>query len=154
MKTALVIINGIKFPYFLVEHAIEWAKREGGSLHALFITAGEEVNEGYAFPSDMDMAETLETKEDVQKNSEVIIRDLVHLFNDMINAAGISGQSELLKDPPLSAVLEKAKQAAILFVAPGFDDIALLAVTTFKMQELIHHSPCPVEKVTEKSNHA
>jgi hypothetical protein len=150
MKTALVIINGLKFPYFLSDHAIAWARREQGKLHALFLTSGEEVPEGYVYPSDIDLAETLNDTEDSEKDSSAIIRSQMKLFDDMAKAKGITCYAERFDDAELKQVLEKTKQADVLFIAPGYGDTALQAVTDSQMKELIDQAACPVEMVTEK----
>jgi hypothetical protein len=149
MKTALVIVNGIKFPYFLADHAIAWAKREQGKLHALFLTSGEEMPEGYVFPSDIDLAETLKDTTDSEKDSNTIIRSLMKMLDGMATTEGVTCDAERLNDASLEQVLEKTKQAAILFIAPGYGETAMQAVTDFQMQELIDQAACPVEVVKE-----
>lgn len=151
MKTAIVIVNGINFPYFLGDHAIAWAKREGARLHALFLTSDKEVPEGYIFPSDIDLAETRKDIEDTQKDSATIIHDLMNMLNNLAKAEGVACDAELLNDPTLEQVLEKTKQAAMLFVAPGYGDIAQLAITRFGLPELIEKANCPVEVVNDKN---
>lgn len=149
MKTALVIVNGIKFSYFLADHAIAWAKREEGALHALFLSSGKEAPEGYIFPSDIDLAETQKSMRDTEKSSEAIVHSEMKLFNDMAKTEGVTADAELLVDPTLAQVLEKTKQAQLLFVAPGYGDTAQLAITRFRLQELIDKAHCAVEIVTE-----
>lgn len=51
MESVLVIFNGIKFPYYLMEYSIAQAKGHLASLHALFVTAKEEKEEGIYFPA-------------------------------------------------------------------------------------------------------
>jgi hypothetical protein len=149
MKTAFVIINGIQFPYSLVDHAIDWAKREGGNLYALFLSDAGEVPEGYVFPSDIDLAETLNNEEDAEKDTAVIIGHQMKLFSDTAKTKDISAQSESMIDPALTDVLEKASKATLLFIPAGFDETELSAVTHFNLQELVDKAPCPVEIVEE-----
>lgn len=151
MKTALVIVNGIKFPYFLVDQAIAWAKQEDAALHALFLTSGKEVPEEYAFPSDIDLAETLKNTEDTEKASARIIRDQMVLFKGMAKTEAVTADAELLNDPTLEQVLEKTKQAELLFVAPGYGDTAQLAITRFSVEELIDQAYCEAEIVQDKA---
>lgn len=148
MKTALTIVNGIEFPFVLADHAIAWAKQEGGDLHVLFLVSGEEMPEGYAFPSDIDLAETLNDKEDAEADSLKIIHSQMKLFRKMVETENIACKVELLIDPAVEQVVEKAKKATLLFVAPEYGEVALQAVTDFSMQELIDKSPCPVKVVT------
>lgn len=147
MKTAIAIINGIKFPYFLTDRAIAWAKKEGAQLHALFLTSGEEMPEEYAFPSDIDLAENMANTEDSEKDSAKILRSQVKLFKDMLKTEGISGLAEYMNDASLEQVLDKVKSAEKLFIAPDYGEISLQAITRFRLQELVDKAQARVEVV-------
>lgn len=147
MITALVVVNGLKLPYFLIDHAVAWAKREGAGLKALFLSSGDEMPEAYAFPSDIDLAETLKDTDDTEAASIKIILGEMKLFNQIIKTKGIAGGAECMNDPTLKQVLEKAKEADCLFIAPGYGETEQLAVTRFSEKELIDQCPCPVEVV-------
>lgn len=149
MKNAFVIINGIRFPYFLVDQAIAWAKKEQATLNALFLLSGEEMPEGYAFPSDIDLAETYRNKEDTEKDSAQILLDQMKLYRDMIKTEGIPGNAEALTDPALEQMLQKVEKADLLFVAPEYGDIEQLAIARSTMEDLIEKAACPVEVVYE-----
>lgn len=152
MKNGLVIVNGIKLPYFLTDHAIAWAKKEGGRLKALFLSSGKEMPEGYTWPSDIDLAETMTDISDTEKASIKIIRDEMNLFRNLLKGEKIDGEVEYMVDPTLDKVLEKAKTASIMFMAPGYGETAQLAITDFSLQELADKSPCPVEAITDQNN--
>lgn len=149
MITAIVVINGLKFPYFLVDHAVAWAKREAAGLQGLFMSSGDEMPEEYAFPSDIDLAETLKDTADTEAASAKILFDQMKLFNQIIRTEGIVGGAEFMNDPELKQVLEKAKEADCLFIAPGYGEPEQLAVTRFKEKQLIDQCPCPVEVVPD-----
>lgn len=152
MKNGLVIVNGIKLPYFLTDHAIAWAKKEGGRLTALFLSSGKEMPEGYVWPSDIDLAETVTDISDTEKSSIKIIRDEMNLLRNMLKGENIKGEVEYMVDPTLDEVLEKAKTATIMFMAPGYGETAQLAITTFSLQDLAEKSPCPVEAISDQSS--
>jgi hypothetical protein len=152
MKNGLVIVNGIKLPYFLTDHAIAWAKKEGGRLKALFLSSGEEMPEGYVWPNDIDSAQTVTDISDTEKASIKIIRDEMNLFSNMLKGENIEGEVEYMVDPTLDKVIEKAKTASIMFMAPGYGETAQLAITDFSLQELADKSPCPVEAITDQKN--
>lgn len=137
MKTAIVIINGIKFPHFLIERAIAQAKKEGAQLHALFLTSGEEMPEEYAFPSDIDLAENITDTDDTEKDSMQILQSQLKLFKTMLKTENISGNAEQMNDASLEQVLEKTKSADIIFIAPDYGEISLQAITRFSIQELV-----------------
>jgi hypothetical protein len=149
MKTAIVIINGIKFPFSLTDHAIAWAKKESAKLNALFLTSGEEMPESYIFPSDIDLAENITDIKDAEEDSLKIMHSQMHLFKNMLKAEGISGFAESMNDASLEQVLDKVKTADLLFIAPDYGESDLVAITDFSMQDLADKAPCAVELVQE-----
>src|SRR5690606_41955314 len=66
----LLILNGIRFPFGLLNAAIDWCKQNGSALHAIFMKAEDEVGEGYVYPSDLEAAEDLNDTQDSENRSE------------------------------------------------------------------------------------
>jgi hypothetical protein len=151
MKTALVIFNGIRFPYYLVDHVIAWAKMNSGSIHALFIKAKHREKEGYVFPSDLDAAEDLTGTEDIEHGDVLVIRSQIKLLEDMAKTENIPFKSELLTDPLLENILDKAKTSGILFIDADYDEPGILSVTSFSLGKLVKKSSCPVEAIKAKT---
>lgn len=151
MKTALVIFNGIQFPFTLAEQAIAWAKTNDAGIEALFLV-GEEPGEGYGFPSDLNAAENLTDKEDAEKDNLRIVRSQVKLLEDMAKTDNVSCRAELLIDPELGEVMVRAKNAELLFIDAEYTNTGLLSVTSFDLEDLVDQSPCPVEKVPGKKS--
>jgi hypothetical protein len=147
MKTALVIFNGIRFPFYLADHVIEWTEKNTASLHALFIKAKHREKEGYVFPSDLDAAEHLTGTEDIEHGDVLVIRSQMKLLEDMAKTENIPFKSELLTDPLLKDILEIAKGSDILFIDADDNESGILSVTTFRMKDLVKKSPCPVETI-------
>jgi hypothetical protein len=147
MKTALVIFNGIRFPYYLADHVIAWVKKNSANLHALFIKAKHREKEGYVFPSDIDAAEDLADAADIEQDDVLLIRSQMKLLEDMAKTENISFKSELLTDPYLEDILEMAKSSDILFVDADDNESGILSVTSFRMKELLKKVPCPVETI-------
>ncbi len=147
MKKALVIFNGISFPYYLVDHALAWAKKNDAGLHALFIKAENEVEEGYVFPSDLDAAEALSDSEDAEEGDEHVIASQIKLLGDMAKTEDIPFTSELLTDPSLEDILAIARGQDLLFIDHNFNELGILTATEFSLKELIKKTPCPVEVV-------
>lgn len=147
MKTALVIFNGIQFPYYLVDHAISWAAKNDGDLHGLFVYSDKEPREGYIFPSDIDPAENLYNKSDAEQVNVGVIHAQIKLFRDMAKGKNISVQTEELISPSLEDILEITEAASILFIDAVSDKSYLLACTSFDFKDLIEESKCPVEMV-------
>jgi hypothetical protein len=151
MKTAMVIFNGIRFPFYLVDHVIDWAKKNNASLHVLFIKAKHEVKEGYVFPSDLDAAENLFDTEDVEQGDVLVIRSQIKLLEDMAKTENIPFKSVLLTDPSLEDIICLAKRSDILFIDADYNERGILSVTSFKMKDLVKRSPCPVEIIKAKT---
>ena len=149
MKKGYIIFNGIRFPYYLVDHAIAWAEKNKTGLVALFLKGGEQ-EEGYPFPSDLDAAEKLKNKEDAEKDDEAIIRDDTKLLQHMAKSKGVEIQVEELKDPTINEVLKKIKDAAVVFVDANADPDDIAAPTKFTLKELVGKLGLPVEQVDEE----
>lgn len=146
-KTAVVIINGISFPYALVDHALAWAKKERAQLRALFLTSGREMPEEYVFPTEIDLDKNIIDSNDSQKDGVNILRGHAKLFMDMLKAEGLSGSVEHINNASLHTVQERVKSATTLIIAPESGEITLQAITRFSLQELIDHAPVAVEVV-------
>jgi hypothetical protein len=150
MKTSLVIFNGIQFSYYQVDRAIDWAEKNKGDLHGLFVYSDKEPPEGYIFPSDIDPAENLYNKKDAERNNENVIVSQIKLFKDMSKTKGISAYTEKLLNPSVEEILEITEGAEIVFVDEKYEKALLLACTSFKLKDLVKQSKCPVEMVNDK----
>lgn len=150
MKSVLVIFNGIKFPYYLLEYALAQAKEQGSTLHALFLKAASETEEGYGFPNDLDQAETLTDAGDAQKDDEKIIGHQVKLTQDMAAGENVPCKTELRTDSTLEEILEVAKTADLLCLDAAYDDSSfLLNNTRIDFTALKNQASCPVKLVSE-----
>lgn len=149
MKKGYIIFNGIRFPYYLVDHAIAWAEKNKAELYAVFLK-GEEKEEGYLFPSDLDAAAKLMDKEDAEEDDEALIKDDMKLLRDMAKSKGVDIQSEELNDPTIDEVLTKIKDAAVVFVDANADSDDIAAPTKFTLNELLGKLGVPFEQVDEE----
>lgn len=149
MKKGYIIFNGIRFPYYLVDHAIAWAEKNKAALYAIFLK-GVEEEEGYLFPSDLDAAEKLMNKEDAEKDDEALIKDDMKLLFDMAKSKGVEIQAEELNDPSLDQALKKVKDAAIVFIDANADPEDIAAPTKFTLNDLVGKLGVPVEQVDEE----
>jgi len=149
MKKGYIIFNGIRFPYYLVDHAIAWAEKNKAALYAVFLKGGEE-EEGYPFPSDLDAAEKLMNKEDAEKDDDALIKDDMKLLHDMAKSKGVELQAEELNDPTIDEVLKKVKDATVVFVDANADPDDIAAPTKFTLNELLGKLGVPVEQIHEE----
>lgn len=145
---AMVIFNGLSFPHHVADYALSKCKEKGMSLYALFL-AGREIEEGYIFPSDLDAAQNITDKEDAEKDDFRVIRSQMRLVEDMAKGEGVICRTELLRDPSLEDVIQKARDAQLVFVDPNFRDTGLMTAN-FKMQELVDNLPSNIVKVVNK----
>ena len=148
MKKGYIIFNGIRFPYYLVDHAIAWAEKNKSGLFALFLR-GEEEEEGYPFPSDLDAAEKLMDKEDAERDDKELIKGDTKLLFDMAKSKGVEIQVEELNDPTIDEALKKIKDAAVVFVDANADPDDIAAPTKFTLKELVGKLGVQVEEVRD-----
>ena len=149
MKKGYIIFNGIRFPYYLVDHAIAWAEKNKAGLSAIFLKGGEE-EEGYPFPSDLDSAEKLKNKEDAEKDDEALIRGDMKLLRDMAKSKGVEIEVEEFNDPTMDEVLKKIKDAAVVFVDANADPDDIAAPTKFTLNDLTGKISAYVERVDDE----
>ncbi len=149
MKAGLVIFNGIQFHDYHASRAIDWAAKNNSGLLGLFIHSAKEPPEGYVFPSDIDPAENVFNKTDAKKNNLNVIHTQVNLFADMAKGKNVSVETRELEDPSLKELLGFTKKAEILFLDDEYDQSFILAVTSFRLKDLVQESACPVETVRD-----
>ena len=152
MKQALAIFTGIKFSHYLADHAIAWAAQNKVQLHVLFLKASREKEEGYGFPSDLDAAEKLTTHEEAEKDDLKLIRDYEKLLKHLGEEKKVRVTVEIMTDPPLERVLQKTKNAEIVFIRASYDPEDILSPKDFSIEELQEKSHAPVEVVEERES--
>ena len=144
MEQIVVIFNGIKVPDHLVNAAISKAKESGSGLLALFL-AGEEKDEGYIFPSDLDAAQDDTDADDAERADMRVIRSQMKVLEGTAKVEGIACTTELLFEPELEEVTAKIGTAQLVLIDANYNT-DLNTVTSFKMEDLIQQLP-NVEKV-------
>lgn len=146
MSTATVIFNGIRFPFYLMDGAISWAKKNKAELHAIFLQSSSQEREDYAFPSDIDAAEKLTDETDAAQSNEKIILNYIKLVKDMCNTEHLKCNIERLKNSTLDEVIEKLKTSDRIFLDEVEDqNPSPLSNTNFTMQELFEQNPLKTE---------
>lgn len=142
-----MIVNGLHFPFQMVDKVIEKVEQSGRNLTALFLLAGNEVPEGYVFPSDIDAAKALNDEEDVREDTEDIMHDQLEYFKHVLSAKGIQGNAVILVDPSLEDIMEKINDAVIVYTSRDIEQHGLLTAADFKIPELREKLNCPLELV-------
>jgi hypothetical protein len=147
MEKALVIFNGIKFPHHLAERAIEWTAANQAELLALFLHASEEPEEGYIFPSDLDLAEKATNKKDAKEADLRIIRDQIKLLENMAKVKGVSIRADVLTNPPMEEILNISNRSVRSFIDKNYDPNGIFASPNFDVDTLVSQSTSYVESV-------
>lgn len=151
MKSVLVIFNGIKFPYYLMEYSIAQAKAHAASLHVLFVTAKDEKEEGYAFPSDLSQTETLTDSEDALKDDIKIIRRNMKLAADMTAGENIPYTTDILPGSSLEETLTVVNKFDLVCLDSDYDDDtdSMLTNNRFTLKDLMKLATAPVKLVAD-----
>ncbi len=147
MQPALIIFSGIRFPFYVAEQAIRWAKQHNTGVHVLFVQESEK-EEGYFFPNDLDAAERVSTARDADRDDQQLIKSRIKVLKDMALQQDVDLNYDVVVNPTLDQVLQKANAASQVFVdgAPQeeFSD------TRFDMEKFIRQTPVPLEKVADR----
>ena len=151
MKSALIIFNGLKFPYYLVEYALVQTKQQNATLHTLFLKAKKEISENYGFPSDLQVAQEITDREDAQKDDMSIINDHIKLVADMAKSVGVACTNKLITSCSLHDVLKLMNSFDNVYIDAAFDSesTSMLGNNKFKLSELIARAAVPVTVVAE-----
>lgn len=151
MKSVLVIFNGIKFPYYLIEYSIAQAKAHAALLHVLFVIAKEEKDKGYGFPSDLSQTETLADSEDALKDDLKIIRHNMKLAADMAAEENIPCTTEILTGSSLEETLIVVNKFDLVCLDSEYDDDSdsMLTNNRFKLNDLVKQVTAPVKLVAD-----
>jgi hypothetical protein len=147
MQLIAVLFNGLEFSHHLAESAIAKAKSDSANLLALFL-AGQEKEEGYIFPSDLDEAQDMTDKEDAERSDVRVIRSQMKLIEDMARAEGLTCSTELMVDPSLEEVLNKINSASLVMIDAHENDEGVDTITSFQMKDLFDRLEAPVQKVS------
>ncbi|MEO5998375.1 MAG: hypothetical protein ABIN89_16595 [Chitinophagaceae bacterium] len=151
MKSALVIFNGIKFPYYLMEYALAQAKENKAAMHLVFLRARKENSESYGFPSDLEATEEKSAVEDDEKYNREIIIHHMKLANDMVASEGITCKTELQTDCSIEEISHLMKNFDVVYIDADYDNenTSLLGNEKFSLSELIEEAPSKIKLVSE-----
>ncbi len=151
MKSALIIFNGIKFPYNLMEFVLAHVKQEQIPLHVLFLKAQKGVSEGYGFPSDINQTEEIDGIKNAQKEDISLINHHMKLAVDMAAFEGITCTTQLITDCSLKEILKIIDNHDEVYVDAAFDDdnTSMLNSNKFSLKDLIAQASSPIKVVSK-----
>lgn len=153
MKSVLVIFNGIKFPYYLMEYSIAQAKGHSASLHVLFVTAKEEKEEGYVFPSDLSQTETLTDSEDALQDDRKIIRHNMKLATDMAAGENVPCTTEILPGSSLAETITVVNKFDLVCLDSDYDDetASMLTNNRFTLNDLMKQATAQIKLISDEA---
>ena len=135
MKTILIIINGIKLPYHVVNYAIAEAKKNSSEIFVLFLKGKSEAPKGYGYPSDLAIAEESNSDKDAVTEDEKIIEDNINLVKSLVESEKIPYKSSLKTNVSLKEVIELSQSADLIVADEQFDE-SLLSQHKFSLKKL------------------
>jgi hypothetical protein len=117
-------------------------------MQVLFLEEGP-PKEGYVFPSDIDAAETLTDKDDVEAINEKILQRKIKRVKDTADDAGIACSIKVSHNVSADTVLAAADDADIIFVdgGQGIGDDEPEVTLPYSLKGFPDTSPVPVELV-------
>ena len=149
MKTILIILNGIRLPFHVIDFAISRAKENTSEIYALFLKGGHEQSKGYIFPSDLGSTETGVSDAEVLKEDETIIYDNMKMVRSMVEAEKIPYREILRTNAPLSEIATISEDADLIVLDENFDHATLLGDKKVSLKGLMEKISKPIELVPE-----
>ncbi len=144
MQPALVIFSGIRFPFYVAEQAIRWAKQHNTGVHVLFLQESEK-EEGYLFPNDLDAAERVTTARDANQDDHQLISSRIKVLKDMTGQQEVDFNYDVIYNPSIEQVLQKANAASHVFVDATPEEA--YSDTHFDMEKFVRQTHVPLERV-------
>ena len=149
MKTILIILNGIRLPFHVIDFAISRAKENTSEIYALFLKGGHEQSKGYIFPSDLGSTETGVSDAEVLKEDETIIYDNMKMVRSMVEAEKIRYREILKTNASLTEIATISEDADLIVLDENFDHATLLGDKKVSLKGLMEKISKPVEIVPE-----
>jgi len=149
MKTILIILNGIRLPFHVIDFAISRAKENTSEIYALFLKGGHEQSKGYIFPSDLGSTETGVSDAEVLKEDETIIYDNMKMVRSMVEAEKIPYREILRTNASLSEIGTMSEDADLIVLDENFDHATLLGDKKVSLKGLMEKISKPIEVVPE-----
>jgi hypothetical protein len=147
MAKAVLLFNGIGFSFPLIDRAFGWAKQSDRSLVALFLKSKSETPEGYIFPSDLDAAENLSSKEDAGAANNLIINSNIRMLENRAESEDIDLASSLLSDPSEADLLQQFSGCELIFIDEKIDQAGIFTVESIDLKKFLKNTSLTTEIV-------
>jgi hypothetical protein len=144
MEKAYILFNGIQYPFAVAEAAISWARQSKATLVALFVRASGAPAEGYLFPSDLDAAEDLNTKDDASSSHEAVIESNINMLTNEARRHEVKIETKTLIEPSDDDMLQEVSDAVMIFAPDNLEKQGILTVDSIDWARLVHEHPSQV----------
>lgn len=147
MEKAIILFNGIKLPFPLIERAFGWASQSKGEILAIFLRAKKDAAEGYIFPSDLDAAENLTSTEEAGASHELLIDSNIKIVTNQGARESIDLKTTVLVDPTEEQLQQLTAGSTRIFVHESIGKPATLTTDHINLDKWLKKSTIPVEIV-------
>jgi hypothetical protein len=144
MGKAYIIFNGIQYPFPVVEAAISWAQQSNTKLMALFVRAKDAPAEGYLFPSDLDAAENVNTKDDASAGYEAVLDSNIRMLENEARRHEVPLEISTLTEPSDDDMVNELSGASMIFAPDNLERQGILSVDSIDWARILHEHPSTV----------
>lgn len=152
MKKILVVFNGAKFAYHVLEQAIAIARQDNSLLVGIFLRPPTSSETIYPFINDLALTGSSYYLQDASVEDAAIIKTNVTLFRDTCGGASVNHSIHLDKGTPVNELLKESVFADLIVIDAMADLYTNIpGLLTPSLRELLADSHCPVLVVHEKA---
>ena len=138
MLKAIILVNGLKIPYHVFEHAYGLIKGGDDELEVFFLFQVGEKMEQYTFPSDIEKAETFFSEREADEQLRQLIRNNEQYTERQAKRLGIKVKTNFLNNPTLDELGNAVEHSAtILIDADNFKHPRDIANADIKYEDLV-----------------
>jgi hypothetical protein len=147
MDKIVMIFNGVDIDYRIAEKAFQQAKNSQGSVQAVFLLAAHDKESNYAFPNDLDAAESLTGEPEAEQADNAIIQDFISMLNKDAKNAGVELASTVLKNPSAAELEQLLKEVTLVYVKQLPADKREIPVDGINFTAMVEALRLPIEFV-------
>lgn len=144
MEKAHIIFNGIQYSFPVAEAAISWARRGKATLVALFVRAKDAPAEGYLFPSDLDAAENVNTKDEASASYEAVLNSNISMLENEAKRHEVMVEVKTLTEPTDDDMLKELADTSMIFAPDNLERQGILSVDSIDWARILHEHPSTV----------
>lgn len=152
MKKILVVFNGAKFAYHVLEQAIAIARQDNSLLVGIFLRPPTSSETIYPFINDLALTGSSYYLQDASVEDAAIIKTNITIFRDTCSGTDVNHSIHLDKGTPVNELLKESVFADLIVIDAMADLYTNIpGLLTPSLRELLADSHCPVLVVHEKA---